>query len=556
MKLTFRQGIARYQTDVNGKPIFLQFSAGSGSFIDLIVAPDPTMIVFAHKNANYIVEQIQTVTQAWGPFSGTSNFYLYWDINLLTGALTRAYTLFPPIYAGSAPTSPAIDQHWFDLTCTTMRVWAGVKWVDTIRVFAGLLKNGAILIPYQIGTQAGINGAFYGGNIILDVYNVPLRQSDGTFVTSSSALNIVNNSARTVRFESEVMEAMALEPVPMFSLVQVQPGRRVVLARSNNPWSRISGIVLDDLYINEVGNIVVDGLVRNANWAFPADSVNRPVFCGTNGEITITPPTAGVVQIAGFVYDTDAVYMDVQQAVILDDVTTIAAPAPPPPPPPNAAVANFYAPVTSGPAPLTVSFINTTTNMPATYQWDFTGNGTDIDSTLESPTYTYITPGTYDVTLTASNIYGGTTTTKTGYIIVQVPPETNTTSLSVNLGGPAQTTQNASFQVSIAVTNTGLITATNVTRVITIPDVRNQSITLTNTPTGTILTRDVTNHSNVYTFPVIAALPSDMSYGPVFFTVKVPPVSGTIAIYAKTSCDQPNVDLEDNTASLSIGIQP
>ena len=54
---------------------------------------------------------------------------------------------------------------------------------------------------------------------------------------------------------------------------------------------------------------------------------------------------------------------------------------------------------------------------PDTYSWTFSG-GTPGTSTAASPTITYATPGTYDVTMTATNAFGTDTETKVGYITV------------------------------------------------------------------------------------------------------------------------------------------
>lgn len=70
-------------------------------------------------------------------------------------------------------------------------------------------------------------------------------------------------------------------------------------------------------------------------------------------------------------------------------------------------MANFTANRTSGCSPLTVQFTSTSTGSPTTYLWNF-GNGNT--STLQNPSATYVTPGTYNVTLTVSN--GSITNTK------------------------------------------------------------------------------------------------------------------------------------------------
>ena len=77
--------------------------------------------------------------------------------------------------------------------------------------------------------------------------------------------------------------------------------------------------------------------------------------------------------------------------------------------------ADFTASLTSGPAPLTVAFTNTSTGDYTTSLWDF---GDDITSTQESPTHIYTLPGDYDVTLTVSGPGGTDTELRPGYIVV------------------------------------------------------------------------------------------------------------------------------------------
>ena len=60
-------------------------------------------------------------------------------------------------------------------------------------------------------------------------------------------------------------------------------------------------------------------------------------------------------------------------------------------------------PVT-GTAPLTVQFTDESSNSPTTWSWAF-GDGNT--STVENPSYTYVTAGTYSVTLTETNAAGG-----------------------------------------------------------------------------------------------------------------------------------------------------
>ncbi len=85
-------------------------------------------------------------------------------------------------------------------------------------------------------------------------------------------------------------------------------------------------------------------------------------------------------------------------------------------------VANFSVDKTTGAAPLTVQFTDTSTNSPTSWSWSF-GDGSAA-STLRNPSHTYASPGTYTVSLTARNVAGANAVTKTNLITVSVPPAT------------------------------------------------------------------------------------------------------------------------------------
>lgn len=87
-------------------------------------------------------------------------------------------------------------------------------------------------------------------------------------------------------------------------------------------------------------------------------------------------------------------------------------------------LANFSAAIVSGCAPLVINFSDNSTGNPTQWNWDL-GNGTL--SALKNPSTTYINPGTYTVTLTASNTTGTNTITKTAYITVYDKPRVNFT---------------------------------------------------------------------------------------------------------------------------------
>ncbi|MFD2785212.1 GEVED domain-containing protein [Hymenobacter rubripertinctus] len=65
-----------------------------------------------------------------------------------------------------------------------------------------------------------------------------------------------------------------------------------------------------------------------------------------------------------------------------------------------------------------IRFTDLSQNGPTSWRWDF-GDGTT--STLQNPTHTYATTGTYTVALAATNAYGTATSTRANYVVVTVP---------------------------------------------------------------------------------------------------------------------------------------
>ncbi|MDG6257096.1 MAG: PKD domain-containing protein [Methanomicrobiaceae archaeon] len=88
-------------------------------------------------------------------------------------------------------------------------------------------------------------------------------------------------------------------------------------------------------------------------------------------------------------------------------------------------VAAFSATPASGTAPLKVQFVDESTNNPTSWLWAF---GDGATSTAQHPSHTYPKTGTYTVTLTVCNAYGGAMITETNLIAVSAKPSPSSSS--------------------------------------------------------------------------------------------------------------------------------
>jgi PKD repeat protein len=84
-------------------------------------------------------------------------------------------------------------------------------------------------------------------------------------------------------------------------------------------------------------------------------------------------------------------------------------------------VADFVASLTSLITDATTTYSDLSTNNPTSWAWSFPG-GIPSTSTLQNPTVSYTSSGTYSVSLTATNSAGSSTKTKTSYITVSPAP--------------------------------------------------------------------------------------------------------------------------------------
>lgn len=319
MKTAFRQGIIRYQSDPNGTPQYLLASANDDRYLDLNVQPDPVVITFAHGAVNYTIEETKSVVRAWGPFQPNGKTqWLFWDIDTLTGVLSRGFTEVLPFTGPTEPANPQKDQHWFNVTLKQMKVWSGQSWVTRIRVFAGVYSDNAIIQPQFLGSQIGDRTESVSGSILFDDQLKPLRASDQTFLTTETNFQLKaagNNTHSEIRFESLLSYVKAAEYIPKFSCVSSVAMGTVMLGRYSNTDLIVNGLVTEDMFIGDVSRLITSGIIHNEQWNWPTDKIGKALFCGETGQITLTPPPFGVIQMIGTVVSNKTINISIQSPV-------------------------------------------------------------------------------------------------------------------------------------------------------------------------------------------------------------------------------------------------
>ena len=331
MQLSFRQGIVKGSGFLDPEPFGVDIDTTLGEVI----------VTFAYGDEDYVIRYPAVgggVSNAWGgsanPFSVSAGLvFFYWDIDVATGFhrpsqthdwlgrnyIDRGYTQLAPLYQTTTPTSPGVDQHWFDLNENVMKVWDGSTWVRKIRVFAGTFNAPSIASVTQYSTQgvsqAGLSTPCSAGYIIFGVDLKAVKRNDGNFFTTDDeALLNFGTFTSPVKLEALSTSAVAQEPIPAFYCVTIVGDNQMELASSNDTSRRAIGIVQVDVNTGEDAVIVTQGAVFNDGWTWDP-STQSELYLGPNGELMTTPSGVFAQRVASILSE-DTIIVDIASTAV------------------------------------------------------------------------------------------------------------------------------------------------------------------------------------------------------------------------------------------------
>ena len=335
-QISFRQGIVRIQSNA------LSFN-GSNTAIRLDSSSEPLILALADgPDDDYLWEENQPIFEAWGssnsnisfgPLPGTSPYWLYVDVDALTGQRKFGTTIRDPISQSSAPTNALSDQHWFDTrsistdgTHQTMKVWDGIRWTQRIRVFVGRV-DGTLITQFTIGSQVGFTDKVRAGQILYDDDNKtkPIKRFDrrgrGKFITTESTIFSQFSNISGFRVAQSLIEGKAIENIPQYHAITLRGEREIGLAKNGEnqtlldpgPYEAI-GVSTEDINTLEVRTFITHGYLTDDNFIF-TDSPGTKIFVGRNGELVTTPPQVVSIQEIGIVVDPFTIFINIQPIV-------------------------------------------------------------------------------------------------------------------------------------------------------------------------------------------------------------------------------------------------
>lgn len=142
---TKRQCVLYGPTDASGNPNFL---TASGLTVSIDGSTIPVILSFANgfSISSGTVDSLAAITSAVSnawivPANGT--YYLYIDKDMSTGLISYGVTASPDTYSKVAPTSPVLDQCYFNTNEMKMYHYNGSAWEQKYRIFVAVVVSTA-----------------------------------------------------------------------------------------------------------------------------------------------------------------------------------------------------------------------------------------------------------------------------------------------------------------------------------------------------------------------------------------------------------------------------
>ncbi len=339
-------------------------------------------------------------------------------------------------------------EYYFDVQATNSSGSSAVS-----GVVSNSIPNGTISFAFGTGyANAGNPASPAPPGYIQDIGFAYGDQGDGTYGWVTNTVSVAagwdmsavaqgtynpNNPAGDLRRDSFIHQTQDSEATNFYGL-----------PASSFPFWAVSGIPNGVYQVRVVSG---DATANNSIYQQTVNGVTTPAFTPTAGNyfaqwMVVCQVTNNTLTVAPSVTNNDKLsYLDIYPAV---------SPA-----------ASFTFGPSSGAAPLAVNFTNNSTGAYTADIWTFDANGDTLASTNQVVSFTYTTAGTFTVSLTVSNLYGGASTSTLANAVTvtnNVVPTPGTVTIGSAAGGSLQVTWTNGTDLLLQATNLAGPWTTNV----------------------------------------------------------------------------------------------
>lgn len=307
MLINFRHGIVKHQTDGS----LADFLRWNGPNIGIYTENNPVIVTFSHLDQDYLHHELNSSPNAFaGPFA--ANTQLWIDLNIQTGVRTFFTSTANYTVSTTAPSTPVIDDHWYDKTQNVMKTFNGIKWIPVIRLILGTVAASNQIKSFNgtnvfTGTQVGSHDTVDVGSLLLDHNDRPILRYNKTFVTTTTLMSTTVATTSLVKFESMGFYAVASQPMANKTVVYIGPDSRIYPASNYEVQTQLCGIIEEDVVTGELTRIATSGMYFKDGWNWSTPSAS--LYVSETGDGSLTEVWYAGASRVGYVVDTTTVYM-------------------------------------------------------------------------------------------------------------------------------------------------------------------------------------------------------------------------------------------------------
>lgn len=306
MMISFRQGIV----SAKSKSPWLIIN---GSSID-IITDIPIILTASEADTDYLIkESATTIRDAWSIPSSYDTLWLYWDIDKITGQLSRSYTALDPFAYIIPPNNPSVGQMYYDHTEYRFKSWDGQYWKDVIRVFAAKLSNNILTLQSVGSSQVNELTPCQADYIVYGIDRYPIYHYEDkwyTFYNKTTIKNFKQDQTDTFTYEKIVnSKGKNIDNLSTYRCVSWKAYNTLQYADPANTDDQpaFALILMNDS--NEVSSVWFQGFLQSNsfNWTvYP----NTKLYVGSQGIITTEFDTTYSCQCIGYIVNNDTIYVD------------------------------------------------------------------------------------------------------------------------------------------------------------------------------------------------------------------------------------------------------
>lgn len=242
---------------------FVYLSGRKFRVIDSVGSQPPP----ARATNNY---EFTTTTSEYNPLTGNTTIYVSQEV--VDASTDGKITVDIDSFGNLIPTE---GRMWYDTGSHRQYVMRGNIWVEVIRLLAvEYIQNYFISQSIEslqnifTGTQIGNrNTSTISGEVLFNDAGTPIRKDDRTFYTTEDQFFAGNSCVTAVRLESNVIRAQSIvSAIAAFTPVAWKQEGKIDIALYDDTGTTVIGLLLENLSLNEVGPVVVQGAITSPDW--------------------------------------------------------------------------------------------------------------------------------------------------------------------------------------------------------------------------------------------------------------------------------------------------